>query len=723
VGGTGIAAKGISGVFLIALVLQLAACGGGDGGGSTPPNDPNRVGAGWITITNSTAGPTSSTAAPTVGLGGDAFISPGWFRCCTGSASDTGVTVSWVNATTGISGAATQTPQYCWLFEYFLCGHTWQATIIDLLVGNNVITITAEDPSGNLGRVTTTVTRTPDVTPPTVRATSPASGASAVGTNSSFTVTFSEVMDLATISTSTVLLKDNSNNPVSGSVTYSNSVATFTPAANLQGSTTYTAAITTSVKDVAGNALATAYVWSFTTGPAPDTTSPTVSSTLPANGATCVPTETPFVTATFSEAVSSQTVNANTFLVKDSLNNLVGGTAALDFLGQANFAPNSPLSDSSSYTGTITTGFTDLSGNHLAADYTWTFTTQAAGAGAWNAISTIGAPSPRSGHTTVWTGTQMIVWGGFDRNTGSLFGDGARYDPATDAWTKISNAGAPSARSGHVAVWTGSKLIVWGGLDLNGYSNSGSIYDPSTDTWATMSSSAAPSVRAGHTAVWTGTEVIVWGGNGGGASDGARYNPSANSWLTVSATGAPAARSGHTAVWNGSAMLVWGGTDGSAFVTGGIYTPSLDGWTAITTTGAPADRQYHSAVWTGTEMIVWGGYDGANALNTGARFNPSSNSWQSMASACAPLARFSHIGVWSGTELIVWGGGSGINGYYYRVGGRYNPSTDTWQPTPVVGVPSGRIGHTGIWTGTDMIVWGGNDVFLTSFNNGGRYRP
>jgi N-acetylneuraminic acid mutarotase len=708
---------------LTSLLLLMFGCGGGGGdGGSTSSNDPNRVGAGWITITNNTAGPTSSTAASTVGLGGDAFISPTWSGCCTGSASDTGVTVSWVNATKGVSGAANQKPQYCWLFEYFLCGHTWQATI-DLVVGNNVITITATDPSGNLGRVTTTVTRTPDVTPPTVSATSPASGASAVGTNSAFTVTFSEAMDPATISTSTVVLKDNSNNPVSGSVAYSNSVATLTPAANLQGSTTYTATITTGVKDVAGNALVTAYVWSFTTGPAPDTTPPTVDSTSPANGATCVPTETPFVAATFSEAVLSQTVNTNTFLLKDSLNNPVGGTVGLDFSGPAKFFLNSPLANSSSYTGTITTALTDLSGNHLAADYTWTFTTQDAGTGTWNVASTIGAPAPRAGHTAVWTGTQMIVWGGGGATT---FGDGARYDPATDTWTQISSVGAPSARDHHVAVWTGSKMIIWGGVQPGAYLNSGAIYDPATDTWAIMSSSGAPSARADPTAVWTGTEMIVWGGVGAGAialGDGARYNPITNSWSAVSAAGAPAARSGHTAVWSGSAMLVWGGSDGSVFVTGGIYTPSSDGWTTITTTGAPAARQYHSAVWTGTEMIVWGGYDGTNALDTGARFNPSSNSWQSMASACVPLARFSHTGVWSGTELIVWGGSSGSNGYYYRAGGRYNPSTDTWQPTPVVGVSSARRNHTGIWTGTDMIVWGGLDVSVTSLNTGGSYRP
>lgn len=722
--------------FLVACLWALTvaiipACGGGGGGTSTPPTNPNQVGAGWVTITGNNAGLTNSTNSVTVTLSGDAFISPTYYRCCTGSATDTGVTVSWMNATTGVSGTAIQTPTYFSLFGGVgsITGQTWQATI-DLVMGNNDITITATDPAGNLGRATATVKRIPDVTPPIVSDTSPANGATAVGTNSAFSVTFNKAMDPASISTSTVLLKDNLNNPVSGNVTYANLVATFTPVASLQGSTVYTATVTTGVMNVAGTALGAAYGWSFTTGPAPDTTPPTVSSTSPTNGETCVPTETGFV-ASFSEPVSSQTVNPTTFLLKDSLNNPVGGTTGGSPV-QATFFPNSPLSNSSSYTGTITTGLTDLAGNHLAANYTWTITTQPAGVGQWNATSTIGAPTPRVGRA-VWTGTQMLIWGGFD-STYTAFGDGARYDPATDTWQPISSVGAPTPRAGHVAIWTGSKMIIWGGsggAPAFANLNSGAIYDPATDSWTAMALSGAPSARGGASAVWTGTEMIIWGGDGGQwnefLGDGARYNPVTNIWSPVSTAGAPVGRHGHTAIWTGSAMLVWGGNVGNVDPlvtnTGGIYTPSSDSWTAIPMANAPAARTGHVAVWTGTEMIVWGGYDSWDAFDTGARFNASSSAWQSMATTCAPLARRSPIGVWSGTELIVWGGTRNDNGYYYQTAGRYNPITDTWQPTPVLGVPSARVGHTGVWTGTEMIVWGGFGASATSLNTGGRFRP
>ena len=56
----------------------------------------------------------------------------------------------------------------------------------------------------------------------------------------------------------------------------------------------------------------------------------------------------------------------------------------------------------------------------------------------------------------------MIVWGGFSPDHGS-FNTGGRYNPSTDSWTATSTTNAPSARAFHTAVWTGSEMIVWGG--------------------------------------------------------------------------------------------------------------------------------------------------------------------------------------------------------------------------------------------------------------------
>src|SRR5207244_6508495 len=95
-----------------------------------------------------------------------------------------------------------------------------------------------------------------------------------------------------------------------------------------------------------------------------------------------------------------------------------------------------------------------------------------------------------------------------------------------DSWTATSTTSAPAAQSGTTAVWTGSEMIAWGGFN-NSYLNTGGRYNPSTDSWTATSTTNAPAGRYSHTAVWTGSEMIVWGGqNPSRLNTGGRYNPS-----------------------------------------------------------------------------------------------------------------------------------------------------------------------------------------------------
>lgn len=80
--------------------------------------------------------------------------------------------------------------------------------------------------------------------------------------------------------------------------------------------------------------------------------------------------------------------------------------------------------------------------------------------GKWTPITTVGAPVARAIQTAVWTGSEMIVLGGCFGAFGAAFGDGARCNPATDIWSAISNNGAPLGRFGHSSVWTGAEMIV-----------------------------------------------------------------------------------------------------------------------------------------------------------------------------------------------------------------------------------------------------------------------
>jgi len=406
---------------------------------------------------------------------------------------------------------------------------------------------------------------------------------------------------------------------------------------------------------------------------------------------------------------------------------------------------------------------------------------------AWNS-GVLGqlVPDPRYGHSAVWTGAEMIVWGGSD----GIFSlrTGGRYDPATDAWapTSVGN-GVPSARYDHSAVWAGSlgEMIVWGGA---GGSITGGRYNPLTDSWkATPTVAPIPSARTGHSAVWTGTEMIVWGGVSGGArtntggrfnpssgangswsltgigfnvpsardrhgavwssatsnlliwggdtnagptSTGSRYNPGTNTWTSISSVNGPSARGGHSAVFDGSRMIVWGGAGVSGPLSSGSrYNPSSDSWTVLPVAGSPPSaRQGHLAVWTGSQMLVWGGVDSAGAvLDNGGRFDSSSSSWFSIApSAGHPGARTRTTAVWAQNKMIVWGGQDAVSSTPLSTGGRFDPVSELWSVTNLgAGAPSSRSSAGSVFTGAEMIVWGGigPSGLAGGAGTGGRYRP
>ena len=207
----------------------------------------------------------------------------------------------------------------------------------------------------------------------------------------------------------------------------------------------------------------------------------------------------------------------------------------------------------------------------------------------------------------MWTGTEMIIWGGTEVGAGK-FNSGSRYDPATDTWHTTSGVSAPPPRKQHSAVWTGTEMIVWGGCGPGSEhaceTNTGGRYNPVSDIWATTTTAGAPAARIDHTAVWTGTKMIVWGGcrfvndacsatalgNGGG-----RYDPAANSWQATSTADAPEARQDHTAVWSGNEMIVWGGAGAAVYGNGARYDPAANTWTPTAVTSL-TPRYDHSAV-------------------------------------------------------------------------------------------------------------------------------
>jgi hypothetical protein len=328
----------------------------------------------------------------------------------------------------------------------------------------------------------------------------------------------------------------------------------------------------------------------------------------------------------------------------------------------------------------------------------------------WRSGTFAGVPTARVGHGAVWTGSRLMIWGGF--LGGSTFSaNGAIYDPSVDLWTPISNSGAPSARRGSSAVWTGTSLLVWGGFNGT-YLATGGEYVASSSTWAALPSLNAPAEREGHSTVWTGSRLVLFGGRnaGGLLADGAVFDPGTRLWSSLPTAGAPAARFNATAVWTGTNMVVWGGQGEAGEVGTGAILPiaggtAPGGWTAMNASGALTARQGHSAVWTGQRILYFGGRQGGVPLGDGAAFDPVDNSWSPISSTGAPSARSAHSAVWTGSEMLIVGGETSDG--TTAGGAAYNPSTGVWRTLSNGGSPQARSSTPAVWSGTELILFGG----------------
>jgi hypothetical protein len=287
----------------------------------------------------------------------------------------------------------------------------WFATFLLL-----ICTVGCSDPDKN-----TTVI--PGVTPPTVTSVAPPNGANGACANTIVTATFSEGMNPSTINATTFILTSPGAVTVPGLVTYntSSNTAIFTPSNTLALDTLYTATITTGAKDLYGNALASNFVWSFTTGnttcqPGP----PTVTSVAPPNGSNGICPNT-VVIATFSAAMNPATINTTTFKLTGPGTTAVTGLVTYDAPSHAaTFAPSANLALNTLYTATITTGVQDLFGNSLASNFVWSFTT--ATVACQTPVPPLGSAAAfeiLAGSTVTNTGPTVITGGDLGLSPGS----------------------------------------------------------------------------------------------------------------------------------------------------------------------------------------------------------------------------------------------------------------------------------------------------------------
>jgi N-acetylneuraminic acid mutarotase len=365
--------------------------------------------------------------------------------------------------------------------------------------------------------------------------------------------------------------------------------------------------------------------------------------------------------------------------------------------------------------------------------------------GAWTPMSQETAPSPRFQHTAVWTGHEMLVWGGAGRpepssSSSPVFADGGRYDPVTDTWRPITTERAPSSRQIHTSVWTGTEMIVWGGQGPGATDLAdGGRYDPTTNTWRPLSNDGAPILQAGHRAVWTGTEMVVWGRSIEGVRlqpSGGRYNPASDTWAPLSSSPADVPYGGHTVVWTGHEVILWGGGiagfPSPSVGTGARWDPRTDAWASITRDGAPSRRSGHKAVWTGREMIVWGGMplpgSGAGGVEDAAAYDPVTDTWKPLSPHGAPSPRNGGSAVWTGQEFVIWSGiltrGGRLFPLFPEDAAAYDPNTQAWRPLPAAPLEL-RSQQSTVWTGSEVLIFGGSRIGpgAIHFNDGARYSP
>lgn len=248
-------------------------------------------------------------------------------------------------------------------------------------------------------------------------------------------------------------------------------------------------------------------------------------------------------------------------------------------------------------------------------------------------------PEVRTGAATAWTGSQLLVWGGYEfHGSGETSDDdGFSFDAMDRTWRPLPRGplgpdGPFSRRSFPAAAWTGSELLVWGGktpgsFDQDVWHDDGAAFDPATGRWRTLPQ--APIDGRVPLSVWTGEELIVWGSQDRELRfvDGAAYDPAANSWRRMA--DGPVELTDATAVWTGQEMIVFGAAlhGGNVPETptaiGAAYDPDRDTWRRLPP--SELSPQAHTAAWVGREMIALDYEQGT------AAYDPSTDRWRPLA--------------------------------------------------------------------------------------------
>lgn len=350
--------------------MLLTACGGGGDGG----RDPILGGGGTAVLI-----PMVSAVTPAPDATGVAFNTDVVTATFNKSMNPVSITGSSFSLACPMSTPVTGT------VSYTAAGNVAILSLGSNLPGNTICTATvAASVSDTTGNTLSspyvwnfTTGDTPETVPPTVSSTAPVRNSTDVAVDRRMIVSFSEPMNPLTIVPANFSLVCPSGTVIPGAVEYTSigNVATLTPSRNLPFSSACSVSVGTGVKDVAGNAMTSAYSWNFNTSAAPDTTAPTVISTLPRTNALLVPVNS-LISATFSEPMTPSTITASSFTVDCPATTSVTGSVGYAVNGNvATFTPDASLPGNTICRATVSTDVKDLASLSMASTYTWDFTT------------------------------------------------------------------------------------------------------------------------------------------------------------------------------------------------------------------------------------------------------------------------------------------------------------------------------------------------------------
>jgi hypothetical protein len=340
-------------------------------------------------------------------------------------------------------------------------------------------------------------------------------------------------------------------------------------------------------------------------------------------------------------------------------------------------------------------------------------------------------PAPvrmRAEVSEVWTGRELLVWGGLLYNSPSeMFGDGAAYNPATHQWRPLP-ASPLAPRFGATGVWTGSEFVIWGGVGkLQNALADGAAYDPVANRWRQIGT-APISGRGRAYGVWTGRRILVWGGEPAtktptlsGYVDGALYDPTTDTWQPIGSAPMPPNHPQvlSTAVWTGRLLYVWkawerqdptsSGVAISDGTDGAVYDTASGSWSPLVPAGNQP-RTFAGGVWTGSRILVREtAFFGPFRPFHFHAYEPAVNSWTDV--SAGPLDISGDLAVtWVGNGLVVENTGTSATGPSGEAigpgdAGEYFPTDNRW--IKVSSAPQGGPGGApGLWTGQFILYWG-----------------